>query len=112
VAPDSTAATDLLAKCDRICGVDARYHKDRCPLYEANCAAMSTFGTSDPGTQPSTVERGTTRFRGRATIEFEVEARDYDHAVSIVSEPNFDPTRFNWWAALPDSVEVALGADT
>jgi hypothetical protein len=31
----------LIAACDRICGLDSRYHKDRCPLYKANCEAMS-----------------------------------------------------------------------
>lgn len=51
-------------------------------------------------------EQPMTRFRGRALVEFEVEANDYDHAVGIVAEPNFNPMCFNWWAALPDSVEV------
>lgn len=43
-APDSAHKTaDLIAACDRICGVKSNYHKDRCPLYKANCAAMEAM---------------------------------------------------------------------
>lgn len=90
----------LLTECDRICGVHAKAHKSRCPVYKANCEAVAASNAL------RRQQRGDKRFRGRALIEFEVEARDYEHAVGIVSEPNFDPARFNWWAALPDSVEV------
>lgn len=40
--PSESAAT-LAEKCDRICGKYARFHKDRCPLYKANCAAMDRW---------------------------------------------------------------------
>jgi hypothetical protein len=44
--PDQDRTADsaaLLAACDRICGKYAKYHKDRCPLYKANCAAMERW---------------------------------------------------------------------
>ena len=45
-APDpstSAAQQRLFDACDRICGKYARFHKDRCPLYKANCAAMDQW---------------------------------------------------------------------
>jgi len=42
--PDPAATESALdAACDRICGVHAKYHKDRCPLYKANCRAMDAW---------------------------------------------------------------------
>jgi hypothetical protein len=35
-----TPPESLIAACDRICGVTSDYHKDRCPLYRANCEAI------------------------------------------------------------------------
>lgn len=40
-----TSAATLAEKCDRICGKYARFHKDRCPLYKANCEAMDAMNT-------------------------------------------------------------------
>lgn len=38
---DVAKESALAGACDRICGVHAKYHKDRCPLYKANCEAMA-----------------------------------------------------------------------
>lgn len=44
MTPEASAAQQrLFDACDRICGKYAKHHKDRCPLYKANCAAMDAM---------------------------------------------------------------------
>lgn len=66
---------DLIAACDRICGKYAAYHKDRCPLYQANCEAMKAMNDATKYDQPYVRRNGeTARASGKCPISTMVDS--------------------------------------